>query len=63
MAAGWPDDQGGSGYYEYWTGQVDFDTYSGTFGPDEVRLAYGYVSWYGDPALANPVVACVPSIP
>jgi hypothetical protein len=45
LAAGWPDDEGGNGNYEYWSGQVLFDTCDGLFAAAGVNLAYGYALW------------------
>ncbi|MDR0882427.1 MAG: inverse autotransporter beta domain-containing protein, partial [Candidatus Adiutrix sp.] len=41
LAAGWPDDANGSGYYIYWTGQVYFGPGSGHFYARGVYLASG----------------------
>jgi hypothetical protein len=58
MAAGWPDDQSGTNYYRYWSGQVGFDTSNGSFFADGVNLSSGS-DWSYSLANTNPVVACV----
>jgi hypothetical protein len=60
FAANWPDDSYGSGYYEYWTGQVGFYGAYGGFYADGVNLANGGDYW--DNVVSNdaPVSVCVP---
>jgi hypothetical protein len=57
LAAGWPDDAMNAGWYSYWAGQVNFDSY-GYFYAGDIGLSDGSVNGHYVTD-APPVVVCV----
>ncbi|MDR0882063.1 MAG: inverse autotransporter beta domain-containing protein, partial [Candidatus Adiutrix sp.] len=61
LAAGWPEDNWGGGYYQYWSGEVTFvggNTGFGYFLALGVALASGVDGWTFNVTYVNPVTVC-----